>query len=188
MDRQTKILMIFGQSLMSLVFAATSPIIHVHFINLIGPRVLAASDIISVGLAAIVNSTIPNDKMKNLYRRNFKNIVVVDIVCFALVSFAGVEQPELRFLGFAVVNSVSTTLWAVIMSNAVNLKISGDTLTDWESFSKSFCLYASLIGGIFALFVTNIPVELCISAQCIANLIFGITDLKAFKRLNEGEI
>lgn len=67
MDRYTKFLLIFGGCTMSLVFAATTPMIEVYFINLIGPQTLAAANIISVGLAAIVNATVPNDKAKEFY-------------------------------------------------------------------------------------------------------------------------
>ena len=184
MDRYTKFLLIFGGCTMSLVFAATTPMIEVYFINLIGPQTLAAANIISVGLAAAVNATVPNDKAKEFYRRHFKAIVLLDVAGFCLVSFAGYEQPELRFLGFAVVNSITTTLWGIVIGNAVNRKIQGDELTDWNFFEKAFYLAASLLGGVFALFVTELSIETCLFAQCAANIIFGITDLQAFKRLN----
>lgn len=183
MDIITKALLLIGGCVMNLVFSATTPTIQVHFINLIGPKTLAAANIISVGLAAIVNATVPNDSAKEFYRRHFTKIVILDIICFCIVSFAGYEYPELRFLGFAVVNAVTTTLWLVVINNAINRKLSGDKLTDWTSLEKSFYLFSSLAGGIFALFADNLSVELCLLAQCFANIIFGITDLNAFHRL-----
>lgn len=185
MDRTTKILLITGPTFFSFIYAITSPSIHVYFINQIGPQVLAASNMITVGLAAVINSTIPNDRLKDLYRRNFYNIVIIDIISFYIVSFLGLEYAVVRFIGFSLMDAISTNLWIIILKNSINRVINGDKLTDWESFSKSFSLYASLIGGFIALISADkLNIESCIIAQCIATTVMGILDLKAFTRLN----
>lgn len=103
-----------------------------------------------------------------------------------LVSFAGLEYPVLRFLGFAVINAVSATLWSIMIRNAINNKISGDELTNWDSFSTSLQLYGSLFGAIIALIWSDrFDVETCILLQCMSNMIVGVGDLKAFRRLND---
>lgn len=184
MNKRTKAMLLIGPVLSSFMFALTSPTIHIYFISQIGPSVLAVTNIVTVGLGAIVNSTIPNDRLKEMYRRNFTNIVIVDVICFVIISMLGIEYAVVRFIGLAVLNAVSATLWTIIMRNAVNRKINGDELTNWESFSDSIVLYGSLIGGLIAfLFSDEMNVEMCVLGQCLANLIFGIADIKAFKRL-----
>ena len=54
--------------LVSFMYALTSPVIHIYFIKQIGPNILAVTNMLSVGLAAVVNSTVPNNKIKELYR------------------------------------------------------------------------------------------------------------------------
>lgn len=177
--------------LVSFMYALTSPVIHIYFIKQIGPNVLAITNMVSVGLAAVVNSTVPNDRIKEIYRRNFINIVVIDVSCFCIISMLGMEYAVIRFVGFAVLNAVSTNLWVVIIKNSINRVISGDKLTDWESFSESCSLYVGFIGGIIAFFYSDMfagYIELCIFGQCICNLVMGATDIKAFNRLEKGNL
>ena len=103
------------------------------------------------------------------------------------MSFGGLENPEVRFLGFAILNAVSTTLWTVVMRNAINRVICADELTDFESQQKSAELTAAFLGGILAL-CTEVDVRHCIALQCVANMMLGLTDLKAWSKLNETEV
>ena len=186
MDKQTRILLLSGSMIISFVFAITMPVIQIYFISQIGVNVLALTNIVTVGLGAIVNGTIPNEKLKEFYHRNFVNIVVVDIVCFSIVSMLGIEYAVIRFVGIATLNAVSANLWYIIMKNSINRVINGDELTNWDSYSKSLELYASLAGGVIAFFFSEqMNVELCVFAQCMANMIFGLTDIKAFTRLKK---
>ena len=186
MDKQTKVLLLSGNMIISFVFAVTMPTIQIYFISQIGANVLAVTNMVTVGLGAIVNSTVPNARLKEVYRRNFVGIVVVDIVCFSVISMLGIEFAVIRFIGIATLNAVSTNLWYIIMKNAINRVINGDELTNWDSYSKSLELYASLAGGAIAFFFSEqMNIEICIAAQCLANAIFGFTDINAFKRLEE---
>lgn len=183
MSSKTKFYLLFGTIIMDLVYAATSPIIQVHFVTLVGPGILAMANILSTGLAAVVNATIPVKKIKDWYRAHFLHIIVIDTICFALISFESVSVPEVRFLGFAILNAVSSTLWMMIVKDAVNHAIEGDELTAWDSISRTANLSAALCGSIIAVIFTAIPVEACILAQCIASAIMGVTDWKAYKIL-----
>ena len=183
MSLSLKLLLIVGPGLMSLFYAATSPIIHVYFIKLIGPDILAIANMITCGLAAITSGSFSTNKIRNICRKNFHSIILIDIICFALISFESLSIPEIRFIGFAVLNAVSTTLWAAIMKDAINHVISGDALTNFENQLKSSTLFMSFAGGIFAVFNTNIDINYCIIAQCIANMIMGCTDWFAYKEM-----
>lgn len=183
MSSRIKFYLLFGTVIMDFVYAATSPIIQVHFVTLVGPNILAMANILSTGLAAIVNATIPVQRIKDWYRKHFLAIIVIDTICFALISFESVSVPEVRFLGFAVLNAVSSTLWWTIIKDAINHNIEGDELTSWDSIQRSVNLGAALIGSIVAVIFTAMPVEACILAQCIASAIMGMSDWQAYKFL-----
>ena len=89
----------------------------------------------------------------------------------------------MRFIGMAVINAISTTLWVCVMQNAINNSINGEELTIWQSLSKSYELYASLAGGLVILLIGDMDIEVAIAIQCVANLVMGLTDLKARKLL-----
>lgn len=171
---------------MSFIYAATFPIISIYFYGLISPRIIAFSNILGTGLSAIVNWTIPQDKMKELYRRNFHWILIVDVILFCIISFTGYEYPEIRFIGFSILNAISTCLWVMIMRNLANRIIGdGDDRTDFDALNRYTELWACFFGAIFAMVFINIPVEYCIAAQCFANTFMGATDYYCFKRLNK---
>lgn len=183
MNKIVKAYLLGGTAVVDFVYSATSPIIHVYFISLISSSVLAMANILTTALAAGVNASIQSDRLKNFYRHHFLWIITIDIICFALVSFEGLAVPEARFLGLAVLNAVSSTLWFTVVNDAINHQIDGDKLTKWNSLSKTVNLTAALIGSVIAIIFTQISVEYCIAAQCIANLVMGTTDWLAYKRI-----
>lgn len=182
MDIRIKLLLLSGTMIMDLAYSATSPIIQIHFMRLIDSNILAISNIITTALAAIVNMSVQSDKLKDIYRHNFIYIILIDVICFVLVSFESLNIPEIRFLGLAILNAVSTTLWFVVMNDAINHKINGDDLTKWNSLEKTVNLSAVLFGSLIAV-VLSINVEICILLQCIATGIMGTTDWLAYKKL-----
>ena len=87
---------------------------------------------------------------------------------------------------FAVLSAISNNLWMVIMKDAINRKIHGEELTNWTSISRSIELYGSLTGCCLALVVSQyLDIDVAIAMQCLANILLGITDLKAFKSITK---
>ena len=183
MEKKVKLYLLGGTAVVDFVYSATSPIIHIYFISLISSSVLAMANILTTALAAGVNASIQSDKLKNFYRHHFLWIIAIDVICFTLVSFEGLSIPEARFLGLAILNAVSSTLWFTVVNDAINHQIEGDRLTKWSSLSKTVNLTAALIGSVIAIIFTQINVEYCIVAQCVANLFMGATDWLAYKRI-----
>lgn len=179
MNKITKTYLIIGPTVMSFIYAVTSPIIQIYFMKLVSIEILSISNAITIALAAIVNSTVPSTTMKNIYRRYFFKIVIVDIICFCIISVMSVEYVTVRFIGFAIINAISTNLWMIVLKDAINHVLSGSELTNWTAFSTSFELYASLLGCILATFI-GLSIEVCILLQCAANILMGYSDLKAF--------
>ena len=181
-SRQRRWLLV-GPAIFSFAMAMTTPVVHIYFMKLIDTSVLAIANMISVGIAAITNTSVTKRCFLEWYDRHFTLIVATDVSLFAVISFIGMEWATIRFIGMAVINAISTTLWICIMQNAINAVVKGKDLTIWQSLSSSYELYASLAGGVVILVLGTIDVEIAIAIQCIANLIMGLTDLKARKLL-----
>lgn len=151
--------------------------------RLVDSDILAISNMLAVGIAAITNTTITKEKFLGWYDKHFKFIVTIDVLFFIIVSCAGMEMAAARYIGMAVTNAISTTLWVCVMQNAINNTIKGQDLTIWQSLAKSYEMYASLVGGLAILLIGDIHIELAIGIQCLANLFMGLTDLRARKLL-----
>lgn len=175
-----------GPVVFSFAMAVTTPVVHVYFMRLIDASVLAVANMLAVGIAAMTNTTVTKEKFLEWYDKHFTFIIVTDILLFVVVSYAGMEMAAMRFIGMAVINAISTTLWVCVMQNAINNTIEGQNLTIWQSLAKSYELYASLAGGLAILLIGDIHIEVAIAIQCVANLVMGLTDLKARKLLIAG--
>lgn len=185
MTSNEKFWYLIGPVIMAFTYAATYPTTQVYFVSIISPKVLAASNLVGTALSAFVNWTIPQAKMKEWYRNHFLYIVLVDIICFFCFSFYGLECPEIRFIGFSFLNAVSTCLWVMVMRNTANrIIVNGDKRTDFDALNEFSTLIACFCGAATALIFNDVPVEYCITAQCVSNLVMGITDLYSFNMLS----
>ena len=186
MSSRQKGWLLVGPCIFSFAVAMTAPVLQVYFMRLISSEVLAISNMLAVGIAAITNTSITKKGFLEWYNKHFTFIVVSDVLLFAVISFAGMKWAAMRYISMAVINAISTTLWICIMQNAINAVVKGKELTIWQSLASSYELYASLAGGLVILILGSIDVEIAIMIQCIANLIMGLADLKARKLLVAG--
>ena len=187
MSNKLKFYLLSGPVLVSFIFALTSPIIQIYFVSRVSTEIFAAANMLSTGLAALVNSSVAADRIMRWYKKHFYSIVIIDLLCFCIVSFLSTEYITVRFLGLAILNAVSTNLWCVLMRNAVNNIIKGDSLTKWESFESAWNLGGQFFGAALAIYFIDMPLELCIGLQCIANIIMGTTDYKAWDMIWKGK-
>ena len=183
MNNRQKNWLLVGPVVFSFALAMTVPVIQIYFMRLINSEVLAISNMLSMGIAAVTNTTVTKKFFLKWYDKHFTLIVITDVIMFFIVSCAGMELAAVRYIGMAIINAVSTTLWICVMQNAINNTIDGEELTIWQSLSKSYELYASLAGGLVILLIGTMDIELAIAIQCLANLFMGLTDLKAKKLL-----
>ena len=187
MNSKQKGWLLVGPVICSFAMAMTTPVIRVYFIRFVNSDILAISDMLAVGIAAITNTTITKEKFLEWYDKHFTFIVATDVMFFIIVSCAGMEMAAMRYIGMAVINAISTTLWVCVMQNAINNTIRGQDLTIWQSLARSYEMYGSLAGGLAILLIGDMHIELAIAIQCIANLFMGLTDLKAKKLLLNGD-
>lgn len=175
--------LLVGPVVFSFAMAVTTPVVHVYFMRLIDASVLAVANMIAVGIAAMTNTSVTRKGFLEWYDKHFKFIVATDVMFFIIVSFAGMEMAAMRYIGMAVINAISTTLWVCVMQNAINNTIEGKDLTIWQSLANSCKMYASLAGGLVILLIGDMDIEVAIAIQCVANLVMGLTDLRAKKLL-----
>ena len=173
-----------GPVVFSFAMAVTTPVVHIYFMRLIDASVLAVANMISVGIAAMTNTSVTRKGFLEWYDKHFTLIVVTDVLLFTVISFASMEWATIRFIGMAIINAISTTLWICVMQNTINSVVKGKELTIWQSLASSYELYASLAGGLVILILGSIDIEIAIAIQCIANLIMGLADLKAKQLLS----
>lgn len=185
MNTKQKRWLLAGPAIFSFAMAMTEPVVYLYFVKLIDTRVLAMANMLAVGIAAITNTSVTKRSFLEWYEEHFTLIVGVDIFLFAVISIAGMEWATLRFIGMSVLNAISTTLWICVMQNSINAVVKGMELTIWQSLARSYELYTSLIGGLVILVLGSLDIEIAIAIQCIANLIMGLTDLKARKLLTK---
>ena len=185
MNSKQKNWLLVGPVIFSFAMAVTTPVIHVYFMRLIDASVLAVANMLAVGIAAMTNTSVTRKGFLEWYDKHFTLIVVTDVLLFTVISFAGMEWATIRFIGMAVINAISTTLWVCVMQNAINNTIEGKDLTIWQSLANSYEMYASLAGGLVILLIGNMDIEVAIAIQCVANLVMGLTDLRAKKLLTK---
>ena len=185
MNSKQKGWLLIGPFIFPPAMAMTPPVIRVYFIRFVNSDILAISDMLAVGIAAITNTTITKEKFLEWYDKHFKFIVATDVTFFIIVSCAGMEMAAMRYIGMAVINAISTTLWVCVMQNAINNTIEGKDLTIWQSLANSCEMYASLAGGLVILLIGDMDIEVAIAIQCVANLVMGLTDLRAKKLLTK---
>lgn len=183
MNNKQRAWLLVGPVIFSFMMAMTTPVVHIYFMKLIDASVLAVANMISVGIAAMTNTSVTRKGFLEWYDKHFTLIVVTDVLLFTVISFAGMEWATIRFIGMAIINAISTTLWICVMQNAINSVVKGKDLTMWQSLASSYELYASLAGGLVILILGSIDVEIAIAIQCVANLVMGLTDLRAKKLL-----
>lgn len=187
MGTYNKYLLLVGSGSMYFLCAAIHPTLFIYFTHLIGSDVLALANIIQLGLGAIISSTIQSKKCLNWYRRHFTFIVAFDCLGFAVISLESVAYPYIRFIGMAILEAVSTTLWMLVLKNAINRLINGDALTEWDSLKNTVDLAAGLTGGVIAILFSEVFVnyiQLLLILQAFGNLFSGVIDIIVYKRLS----
>lgn len=189
LTKKEKILYIFGPVVYSFVSGATNPTVRVWFASVIDPTIVAIANLIELLLAAAVNWSFTREQIQELYRRLLKWIIIMDCTLYIMISITGLSYPELRYLGFALTNAVSTCIWFMILRNAVDrILTDGDQRTAFEGFERTANLIAGFCGGLIAIAISSRDIEVvqyCIYAECIANTIMGAADWYIFKKLNK---
>lgn len=187
MDNKTKYSMVLAGALVTFIFGLTSPTIIIYFASRVSPEVLAIANMTSTGLAALVNSSVKADKILELYKKYFSYIVTFDVVATYVVYACSIDYVAIRYIGMGLISAFSTTLWTLMLKNAVNQHLRGDNLTRFDAFNSSCSLAGSMLGAGLAIFVTNIEITTCLIIQAGGMTILGLVDTHNYKKLTKGD-
>ena len=186
MNNNIKWLMIISQAFSNLIFGFTTPIVHIYFISLVEPSIYSLANFIEAALSAIVNSLLSNQKWRHYFKQFALYFLALDSILYIIIIFLGIDYINIRFIGLAVINSLLCNIWFIMLSDALNKNISGDTLTDFKVLQRSWMLWGSLIGSGIGIWINNsISVELALVLQAISTVIIAICDGYSFGKLNE---
>ena len=188
MDNKTKYSMVLSSGLLMFIFGLTNPTMIIYFASRVSPEVLAIANMASTGLAAIVNSSVKADKILKLYKKYFSYIVIFDISATCIVYIYSIDHVAVRYIGMGLISAFSTTLWGLVLKNAVNHHLKGDALTKFDAFNMSFNLGGSMLGAGLAIFVTDIEITTCLVIQAVGLTILGLVDTHNYKKLIKGDI
>lgn len=189
MNNKLKYSMIFGSSLVSFIFGFTNPIMLIYFTSRVDPSILAIANILSLGIGALVNNSINSDKFMNLYRKYFSYIVFMDLICCGTIYIFSVNHITFRYISIAIVSSITTSLWVIVLNNAINRNIGGDNLTKFNACIHAYELWASMFGALTYLLLSEVVADLsinhCLLVQWIALFVMGMIDMRSYKKLQE---
>ena len=186
MDNKTKYSMVICGALETFIFGLTNPTMVIYFASRVSPEVLAIASMSSTGLAALINSSVKSDKVLELYKKYFSYIVTFDVLATYVVYACSIDYVAIRYIGMGLISAFSTTLWALMLNNAVNHHLRGDGLTKFDAFKTSCCLGGSMLGAGLAIFVTDIEITTCLVIQAIGLTISGLVDTHNYKKLTRG--
>lgn len=178
--------MIISQAFSNLIFGFTIPIVYIYFISLVEPSIYSLANFIEAALSAIVNSLLSNQKWRHYFKQFALYFLALDSILYIIIIFLGIDYINIRFIGLAVINSLLCNIWFIMLSDALNKNISGDTLTDFKVLQRSWMLWGSLIGSSIGIWINNsISVELALILQAISTIIIAVCDGYSFGKLNE---
>ena len=187
MNNKLKYSMIFGSSIMNLVFRFTNPTMVIYFTSRVDPGIYAIANMITLGLGAIVNNSINVDRIMKIYKQYFVYIVIADLIGSAIIYSFAIDHVAFRYIAFAILNAITANLWKIVMANAVNNVIGGDKLTKFNASMSAFDMWASMFGALLAVVVVNansmISVNHCLVLQWFAMLTMGLIDMRAYRKL-----
>ena len=83
---QTKYLMLFGEGLMSFIFALTTPFVQLYFIKLVSPFIYTISSLLTTVLCAFTQTMLRTKKHRAAFRKYLLIVMIVDVILTSLVS------------------------------------------------------------------------------------------------------
>lgn len=186
MSLKIKWLLILSTSFFSFIMALTSPTINLYYIKIVTPQVYTLAEVISTLSAAIMTMFLSKQSNRAKFRRYFAPVLALDSIGFFTLSYFGTVNANIRFIGFAILFSTTLTIWSTIMTGAINDTLSADKLTDFQTLSRSVGLWATVAGGVLAIFLVSIlPLKLALFLQCSSNAVLAVCDYKGFKHLTK---
>ena len=98
----------------------------------------------------------------------------------------GAGWPEVRFIGFAILEAITWNLYMLIFRQSMNRVWKGDELTRLQFDTKAWSLIGALIGGGLVL-ILNLDVHQALWLQAITCMMTNGCNMVLFKTLKASE-
>lgn len=176
-----------------LLFSATTPMVNLFFIQKISSFMYSITNWVSIILGIIMNKILKKKTNRNIIENKLVPIILLDTVLFILSSIIGKSYINVRFLGLAILNSTTTTMWVCTMRSNINKIFISEELTEFNINQDYVVSIAELLGASSAILITKIGIniDILMSLQIMASLIMGYFDYKALQLIkkvtNKGE-
>lgn len=166
--------------------ATTWPIIKNFMYANVSPEILSLSNMIEVGLTILINGSIHSDKTMEFFRTRFNWLASVHTLCFIFISLMGENYPELRFIGFAVMTSITGNLYILVFRQSMNRIWEGDKLTKLQFDTVTWNSVGALIGGSLV-FVLDMSLHQALILQAFTVASSNLCDMVFFKTMKSYE-
>lgn len=183
-------LRISASVLVAAAFAMTRPSVKIYFVSRISQQVFAMSDLICIGLLAMVSGYLENkNSITTLRRKWFAWFTISDTILYGVLSIAGLYiDPAIRFIGLAIAESLFTIVSFILLRDAVNIALSGSDLTSFQNrITKVESLSGFIALAVFMLVDFDIPVETAIAIQFITLVIVCVIRIIFIRSINRRE-
>ncbi len=186
MNRQTKYMLLLSEAMISFTFALTTPFVQLHFVKLVSQNIYTLSTLLQTTFCAILQTILRTKENRAVFRKYFVLVMTIDVILMVVINYYGINNTNLRFLGFTIINSVTATIWITIMTEAINNNLSSENLTNFQVLRQSCASWSIAAGGALAVLISYLNIEwivIAIVLQCVVNLIYAICDYTVYKRL-----
>lgn len=182
-------------SLESGLFAFSAAPVARYFMDLLGSQypqtcnsILGFQGVCYVVLAAIANATVGCDLIKKRfdflawYKRNFGTIILIDSIIFTSISLLSEDCVILRFVGMAVLTTITGCLWKTVSFSQISNLLSGDELTIWQTKAGMYEQFSAFLGNLTTIIIGDITsIHSFIFIQCFAVWVTALVDYSAFQ-------
>ena len=107
MSKTLVYLLIVNESIFCFIMAAMSPTVHLYFMRIVANDIYVLATTIGPIVAAVVSTFMVKEHVRIIMRKWFAVILIADSVGFLVLSLWGLDNPTIRFLGFAVLNAIT---------------------------------------------------------------------------------
>lgn len=144
---------ILGSIIFGLCYGYAQSFTQLYFVRNVSNNVYIVSNLIELMLGAFILSVSTNEKIRELLKKVFILIIVGDCLGFTIISLLGLEHVAIRFIGLAILNATTRTLYVVILRDIMNGCMNGEKLTTLQTLIQSISMWTAAIGYIGALFI-----------------------------------
>ena len=172
----------------AVVICITNPAIKTYFFSHVSQQILAFSNLIEIGLSALIMTGAISDNVISKIKSYITPIIVVDLCLYILASLMGLDNPDIRFVLLAIVNSTTGTVAFVAVKDCVNLHVSGRELTVLQNKLLIAAQLPSFIAlAIFMFIDMDMHVDIAIYCQCAIFCFMGVADIYFVKKYGKKE-